>query len=151
MIKRFICPWCRLLSVPSGEQASGTRWNCSGLDHLVRRCFVIKWEGKGSTRNGDTGNEDGTLLDKYAMFRFVVTNGLGIDSDKFITRCRVHKFEDMGPNKNLRLVLTQENLNWIDSGFLPLPSNLCNISNSILTTRGCHIDIQTSQNKLQSI
>ena len=29
--RRSVCLWrCRLLSVPSGEQASGRRWDCSG-------------------------------------------------------------------------------------------------------------------------
>ena len=31
------------LSVPSGEQASGRRWDCSGLGHVARRCFGTKW------------------------------------------------------------------------------------------------------------
>ena len=48
-----------LLSVPLGEQASGRRWDCSGLDHVVRRCFGTKWYGEvpgaRSTRDGDTG------------------------------------------------------------------------------------------------
>ena len=40
---RSVCLWrCRLLSVPLGEQASGRRWDCSGLDHVVRRCFGTK-------------------------------------------------------------------------------------------------------------
>ena len=46
-------------SVPLGEQASGRRWDCSGLDHVVRRCFGTKWYGEvpgaRSTRDGDTG------------------------------------------------------------------------------------------------
>ena len=57
---RSVCLWrCRLLSVPLGEQASGRRWDCSGLDHVVRRCFGTKWYGEvpgaRSTRDGDTG------------------------------------------------------------------------------------------------
>ena len=57
---RSVCLWrCRLLSVPLGEQASGRRWDCSGLDHVVRRCFGTKWygvvPGARSTRDGDTG------------------------------------------------------------------------------------------------
>ena len=60
---RFVRLWrCRLLSVPSGEQASGRRWDCSGLDHVVRRCFGTNWysdvPGARSTRDDDTGNED---------------------------------------------------------------------------------------------
>ena len=57
--KRFICLWrCRLLSVPVGEQASGKRWDCSGLVHVARRCFGTKRysevPGARSTRDGDT-------------------------------------------------------------------------------------------------
>ena len=57
---RFVCLWrCRLLSVPLGEQASGRRWDCSGLDHVVRRCFGTKWYGEvpgaRSTQDSDTG------------------------------------------------------------------------------------------------
>ena len=60
---RSVCLWrCRLLSVPLGEQASGRRWDCSGLDHVVRRCFGTKWYGQvpgaRSTRDGDTGKYD---------------------------------------------------------------------------------------------
>ena len=60
---RSVCLWrCRLLSVPLGEQASGRRWDCSGLDHVVRRCFGTKWYGEvpaaRSTRDGDTGKKD---------------------------------------------------------------------------------------------
>ena len=60
---RSVCLWrCRLLSVPLGEQASGRRWDCSGLDHVVRRCIGTKWYGEvpgaRSTRDGDTGIED---------------------------------------------------------------------------------------------
>ena len=44
---------------PLGEQESGRRWDCSGLDHVVRRCFGTKWYGEvpgaRSTRDGDTG------------------------------------------------------------------------------------------------
>ena len=50
---------CRLSSVPLVEQASGRRWDCSGLDHVVRRCLGTKWYGEvpraRSTRDGDTG------------------------------------------------------------------------------------------------
>ena len=38
------------------------------------------------------------------MFSFAMTSGLASDSDKFkiiITLCRVQKFGDTGPNKNL--------------------------------------------------
>jgi hypothetical protein len=60
---RFVRLWrCRLLSVPLGEQASGRRWDCSGLGQVARRCFGTKWydevPGARSTRYGDTGNED---------------------------------------------------------------------------------------------
>ena len=34
---RSVCLWrCRLLSVPLGEQASGRRWDCSGLGHVAQ-------------------------------------------------------------------------------------------------------------------
>ena len=43
---RFVRLWrCCLLSVPLGEQASGRRWDCSGLGHVARRCFGTKWYG----------------------------------------------------------------------------------------------------------
>ena len=91
---RFVRLWrCCLLSVPLGEQASGRRWDCSGLGHVARRCFGTKWyddvPGARSTRDGDTGNEDNSSfarffkLDKYAMFSFAMTSGLASDSDKF--------------------------------------------------------------------
>ena len=100
---RFVRLWrCCLLSVPLGEQASGRRWDCSGLGHVARRCFGTKWydevPGARSTRDGDTGNED-----IYAMFSFAMTSGLASDSDKFkiiITLRRAQKFEDTGPYKN---------------------------------------------------
>ena len=41
---RPVCLWrCCLLSVPLGEQASGRKWDCSGLGHVARRCFSTKW------------------------------------------------------------------------------------------------------------
>ena len=104
---------CCLLSVPLGEQASGRRWDCSGLGHVARRCFGIKWyddvPGARSTRDGDTGNEDNSSfarffkLDKYAMFSFAMTSGLASDSDKFkiiITLRRAQKIGDSGPYNN---------------------------------------------------
>ena len=104
---------CCLLSVPLGEQASGRRWDCSGLGHVARRCFGTKWyddvPGARSTRDGDTGNEDNSSfsrffkLDKYAMFSFAMTSGLASDSDKFkiiITLRRAQKIGDSGPYKN---------------------------------------------------
>jgi hypothetical protein len=111
---RFVRLWrCCLLSVPLGEQASGRRWDCSGLGHVARRCFGTKWyddvPGARSTRDGDTGNEDNSSfarffkLDKYAMFSFAMTSGLASDSDKFkiiITLRRAQKFGDSGPYKN---------------------------------------------------
>ena len=111
---RSVCLWrCRLLSVPLGEQASGRRWDCSGLGHVARRCFGTKWyddvPGARSTRDGDTGNEDNSSfarffkLDKYAMFSFAMTSGLASDSDKFkiiITLRRAQKFGDTGLHKN---------------------------------------------------
>ena len=56
---RSVCLWrCRLLSVPSGEQASGR----SFIDHVVRRYFGTKCysdvPAARRTRDGDTGNED---------------------------------------------------------------------------------------------
>ena len=111
---RSVCLWrCCLLSVPLGEQASGRRWDCSGLGHVARRCFGTKWyddvPGARSTRDGDTGNEDNSSfarffkLDKYAVFSFAMTSGLASDSDKFkiiITLRRAQKFGDSGPYKN---------------------------------------------------
>ena len=91
---RSVCLWrCCLLSVPLGEQASGRRWDCSGLGHVARRCLGTKWYsdvlGARSTRDGDTGNEDNSSfarffkLDKYAMLSFAMTSGLANDFDKF--------------------------------------------------------------------
>ena len=105
-----VCLWrCCLLSVPLGEQASGRRWDCSGLGHVARMCFGTKWyddvPGARSTRDGDTGNEDNSSfarffkLDKYAMFCFAMTCGLASDSEKFkmiITLRRAQKFRDTG-------------------------------------------------------
>ena len=91
---RFVRLWrCRLLSVPLGEQASGRRWDCSGLGNGTRRCFGTKWYSDGpgarSTRDGDTGNEDDSSFAGFsnltnAMFSFAM--GLASDSDKFNTR-----------------------------------------------------------------
>ena len=67
---RSVCLWrCCLLSVPLGEQASGRRWDCSGLGHVARRCFGTKWyddvpEAR-STRDGDTGNEDNSSFARF--------------------------------------------------------------------------------------
>ena len=67
---RSVCLWrCCLLSVPLGEQASGRRWDCSGLGHVARRCFGTKWyddvPGARSTRDGDTGNEDNSSFARF--------------------------------------------------------------------------------------
>ena len=67
---RSVRPWrCCLLSVPLGEQASGRRWDCSGLGHVARRCFGTKWyddvPGARSTRDGDTGNEDNSSFARF--------------------------------------------------------------------------------------
>ena len=119
---RSVCLWrCCLLSVPLREQASGRRWDCSGLGHVARRCFGTKWyddvPGARSTRDGDTGNEDNSSfarffkLDKYAVFSFAITSGLASDSDKFkiiITLRRAQKFGDSGPYKNGRAGLRKE-------------------------------------------
>ena len=99
--------------MPLGEQASGRRWDCSGLDHVVLRCFGTKWysevPGAGSSRDGDTDNEDDSSsagffkIDKYAMFSFAMTSSLASDSDKFkiaITLRRAQKFGDIGPYEN---------------------------------------------------
>ena len=67
---------CCLLSVPLGEQASGRRWDCSGLGRVARRCFGTKWyddvPGARSTRDGtavllgfDTGNEDNSSFARF--------------------------------------------------------------------------------------
>ena len=107
---RFVRLWrCCLLSVPLEEQASGRRWDFSGLGHVARRCYGTKWyddvPGARST-DGDTGNEDNSSfarffkLDKYAMFSFAMTSGLASDSDKFkiiIMLRQALKFEDTGP------------------------------------------------------
>ena len=109
---RSVCLWrCRLLSVLLGEQASGRRWDCSGLGHMARRCFGTKWysdvPGARSTRDGDTDNEDDSSfarffkLDKYAMFSFAMTSGLASDKVKIIITLRwTQKFGDTGPYKN---------------------------------------------------
>ena len=34
---------CRLLSVPLGEQASGRKWDFSGIGHVARKYFGTKW------------------------------------------------------------------------------------------------------------
>ena len=77
------------LSVALGEQASGRRWDCSGLGHVARRCFGAKWyddvPGARSTRDGDTGNEDNSSFARFfkldnAMFSFAMTSGLASDS-----------------------------------------------------------------------
>ena len=123
---RFVRLWrCCLLSVPLGEQASGRRWDCSGLGHVARRCFGTKWyddvPGARSTRDGDTGNEDNSSfarldnssfarffkLDKYAMFSFAMTSGLASDSDKFkiiITLRRACKLQRGKRNDRLAIL-----------------------------------------------
>ena len=78
---RFVRLWrCCLLSVPLGHQASGRRWDCSGKDHVARRCFGTKWYGEvpwaRSTRDGDTGNED-----NISFARFFKLDNLARDSD----------------------------------------------------------------------
>ena len=78
---------CCRLSVPLGEQASGRRWDCSGLDHVVRRCFGTKWyndvPGARSTRDGQQQFWLGFLkLDKFKII---------------ITLRRAQKFADTGP------------------------------------------------------
>ena len=98
---RSVCLWrCCLLSVPLGEQASGRRWDCSGLGHVARGCFGTKWyddvPGARSTRDGDTGNEDNSSfarffkLDKYAMFICHVPSSYAI-----IHICHVQFCHDM--------------------------------------------------------
>ena len=78
---RSVCLWrCCLLSVPLGEQASGRKWDRSGLGHVARRCFGTKWysevPGARSTRDGDMVRWTTAVLlgffklDKYAMFSF---------------------------------------------------------------------------------
>ena len=107
--RRSVCLWrCRMLSVPLGEQASGRRWDCSGLDHVVRRCFGTKWysdvPGARSTRDGDTSNEDDS---SFAVF-------LKLDKFKIIiTLRRVQKFGDTGqfgdtgPYKNFEFLFNR--------------------------------------------
>ena len=49
---------CRLLSVPSGDQASGI-WDCSDLFHVARRWSGTKWYSDvPGARDGDTDNDD---------------------------------------------------------------------------------------------
>ena len=122
---RFVCLWrCCLLSVPLGEQASGRRWDCSGLGHVARRCFgtkcMVRWCAGGTEyprwphrkwgqHRDDIGNEDNSSfarffkLDKYAMFSFAMTSGLASDYDKYkitITLRRAQKIWGTGPYKN---------------------------------------------------
>ena len=54
------------------------------LAHVIRRCFGTIWYSvvSRSTRDGDTGNEENSildvffLLDKYASFSFAMASGL---------------------------------------------------------------------------
>ena len=59
LFNRLLTAGFRAVSVPLREQASGRRWDCSGLGHVARRCFGTKWYGEvpgaRSTRDGDTG------------------------------------------------------------------------------------------------
>ena len=120
---RSVCLWrCRLLSVPLGEQASGRRWDCSGLDHVVRRCFGTKWYGEvpGGTEyprwwHQQVGRQQFCWffkLDKYAMFSFAMTSGLASDSDKFkiiITLRRAQKNGATRPYKNFIFLYNPSN------------------------------------------
>ena len=73
---RFVRLWrCRLLSVPLGEQASGRRWDCSGLGQVTRKCVGTKWY---SDVPGARSSRDGRQLFSSAM-----TSGVESDSDKF--------------------------------------------------------------------
>ena len=109
---RFVRLWhCCLLSVPLGEQASGRRWDCSGLGHVARRCFGTKWydDVPGARSIRDLTPAMGTtpvwlgFLNLRNMFSFAMTSGLASDSDQFkiiITLRRAQKFGDSGPYKN---------------------------------------------------
>ena len=106
---RFIRLWRNcLLSVPLGEQASGRRWDCSGLGHVARRCFGTKWydDVPGARSIRDLTPAIGTTAvwlgfsNLRNMFSFAMTSGLASDSDKFkiiITLRRAQKFGDSGP------------------------------------------------------
>ena len=88
---RSVCLWrCCLLSVSLGEQASGRRWDCSGLG-LGRRCFGTKWyddvPGARSTRDGDTAMRTTAVLPWQAA------------CGKWFGKWQ--KFGDSGPYKNL--------------------------------------------------
>ena len=90
---RSVCLWrCRLLSVPSGEQASGRRWDCSGLGHVARKCFGTKWYGEvpgaRSTRDGQQFCSGFLNLINFDKFKII------------ITLRRAQKFGDTGPYKN---------------------------------------------------
>ena len=73
----------RLLWVPLGEQASGRRWDCSGLGHVGTKWYSDE-PGARSTRDGGTSNEDDS---SFADF-------LKLDNDKIIL---AQKFGDTGP------------------------------------------------------
>ena len=82
---RFIWLWrCRLLYVPLGEQASGRRWDCSGLVHVAQRCFGTKWYSEVTGARSryprwwhrQWGRQQFCWffkLGKYAMFSFAMT------------------------------------------------------------------------------
>ena len=95
---RFVRLWrCCLLSVPLGEQASGRRWDCSGLGHVARRCFGTKWygdvPGARSTRDGDTGNEDNSSF--VGIAQAWATWPEGASAPNGTVMCRGHGVPEM--------------------------------------------------------
>ena len=122
--RRTLCLSLALSSVAGaiGEQASGRRWDCSGLGHVARRCFgtvhTVQWSAGGTEYprlwHRQWGRQQFCSLnwsffkvDKYAMFSFgkwFSFGGLASDSDKFkiiTTLRRAQKFGDTGPYKHL--------------------------------------------------
>ena len=92
---------CCLLSVPLGEQASGRRWDCSGLGHVARRYNEVL-EAR-STRDGDTDNEDNSSF--VRLFK--------PDKDKIIiTLRRAQKFGDTEPYTNFEFFIIHQCLSF---------------------------------------
>ena len=107
-----------LLSVPLGEQASGRRWNCSGLGHVARRCFGTKWytmmfRGHGVPEMLTPAMRTTAVLLVFftylCLFSFAMTSGLTSDSEKFeiiTTLHKAQKFGDMRPYKIFFFLIT---------------------------------------------
>ena len=105
---RFVRLWrCCLLSVPLGEQASGRRWDCSGLKGASAPNGTMKCRGHGVPEMVTPAMRTTAVLLGFLnltnMFSFAMTSSLASDSDKFkiiITLRRAQKFGDTGPYKN---------------------------------------------------